>query len=61
MIRKPITKIFKFKKGYTTDWDEAIIHFLEEKITPEDDGNFYGEVIQDLEVKIIITPKVRNG
>jgi hypothetical protein len=28
-------RVFYFKKGETTDWDESIIHFLENKLTPD--------------------------
>ena len=47
-------RIFKFKKGQSTDWDESIIHFLEDKLTPEFEKSGLFRFNNDYKVTVII-------
>jgi len=49
-------RVFRFKKGQVTDWDEDIIHFLEEYLTDEGDysNNYLTNFKKNWKVTIIV-------
>jgi len=49
-------KVFRFKKGEITDWDEPIMHFIEEYLTDSGlpENNFFPKFKKNWKVTIIV-------
>lgn len=47
-------RVFRFKKGDITDWDEDLIHFLEDYLCPETDSRNFPIFRKNWKVTIIV-------